>query len=204
MCEFVGENEVAFDPQELGFPSIHGCQAIVYQTNAGLFGYHSYGGSGDDAFQPRATKFAEFVNSHGVAANQATRLYGVAFVGDNRRGYSGQAKAKWKIELLAYAGALHYTGKISGYDLQKSLPVSSTSAYVEFRKNGQKCDVFIREWTAAEQTTKIASKPNPNPADHRMLKIRNQGKVLTLEDIATVGTGVARNNLLQISKIQLR
>ena len=41
---YVGEREVCYDPNELGFPSIMGCHAIVLVNANGLFGFHNYGG----------------------------------------------------------------------------------------------------------------------------------------------------------------
>lgn len=37
---WVHENQMAFDPAGLGFPSILGCQAICFHTSRGLYGFH--------------------------------------------------------------------------------------------------------------------------------------------------------------------
>ncbi len=196
--KFLMEHEMAFDADELGFPSIQGCHAIVYQTKDGLFGYHNAGGSGDDRFKGRATKFAEFVRANG-GDGSGTRLYGCSFIGNNQRGYSGKAKDKWKLELVTFATELGYTGKISGYDLHKTLKGGNDSAYVEYRKSGSKCDVHIRKWSQDEHPARSA---NPDQATHKQLQAR--GFNLSLINLATVVTGVDRNGVTKISKEKLR
>jgi hypothetical protein len=38
--QYLGTNEIGFDPDVLGFPSVKTCQAIVYETATGLYGLH--------------------------------------------------------------------------------------------------------------------------------------------------------------------
>jgi hypothetical protein len=200
--KFLMEHEVGFDSVELGFPSIQGCIAIVYQTNNGLFGYHSYGGSAAEKFKQRAPKFREFVDTAGGPAG-GTRLYGITFVGNNQRGYSGVARQTWLEELAEYASKLEYVGKISGYDLCKTIKGTGKSAYVEYKRNGSKCDVWVREWTHAEQTSKPARMANPNPLEHKLIQTQGSTNV-KVASLQTVVTGVNRNGLTKISKEQLR
>jgi len=197
--KYLLEHEMGFDTKELGFPSIQGCHAIVYQTDAGLYGYHNFGGSGDDRFLPRATRFSKFITDHGGGASTATRLYGCSFIGNNQRGYSGVAKAKWKQELVTFATALNYAGKISGYDLHKTLKAANASAYVEYRMNGSKCDVHIRQWSKNDKPNRVA---NPDRNGHKLMQAK--GFNLSIVDLATVVTDVDRTNIVKISKEKLR
>lgn len=199
---FLMEHEVGFDDTELGFPSIQGCIAIVYQTHNGLYGYHSYGGSAADKFKQRAPKFREFVDSAGGVGG-GTRLYGITFVGNNQRGYSGTPRTTWLEELAEYADKLNYTGKITGYDLCKTLKGSDKSAYVEYVRNGSKCDVSVREWTHAERTSKPARMNNPDVLKHQLIQTQG-GSTVKLVQLPTVVTGVDRSGLTRISKEQLR
>lgn len=198
--KFLMEHEMAFDTQVLGFPSIQGCHAIVFQTDNGIYGFHNYGGSGDSDFSPRAKLFKSFVNTHGGLTAKAHRVYGVSFVGNNQRGYSGKTKDKWKQELVKFATELGFAGKISGYDLYKSFNGSNDSAYVEFRVNGNKCDVYVRKWGAQE--TPSGSTRNPNPNDHK--KRTGASGSMTLSPLINVVTGINTTGLTKISKTKLR
>ncbi len=204
--KYLLEHEVAFDDTALGFPSIQGCHAIVFQTAAGLYGFHVAGNSGDERWGPSGTLFSRFVNGVSGGSGTGTRLYGSSFIGNNQRGYKvGQFvekeyRAKWKAELVAYATALRYTGKISGYDLYKSFTASSASAYVEYRVNGDKCDVSVRQWTHGEHAPKVA---NRAPL-HHMIKgggsLENQGLIRLTSSVSAV----SRTGLTAISKEKLR
>jgi hypothetical protein len=202
--KFLLEHQVGFDTAMLGFPSIQGCHAIVFQTSAGIYGYHSFGGSAADKFQPRAQKFREFIENLGNLT-PATRLYGCSFVGNNQRGYAGVPAATWRQELVAYASAFNYTGKISGYDLSKTLAGASDSAYVEYRINGTKCDVHIRKWDQFGGDAHPPTVANPSPAEHQKLAIK--GGVILIEQVANVidpANGVDRGHLTKVSKQKLR
>lgn len=200
--KFLLEHQMAFDQEALGFPSIQGCHAIVYQTALGLYGFHVAGNSADDRWQIQAELFARFIRPlagrHHL--NQGYRLYGSSFVGNNQRGYSGDPRAKWAAELTTYATALHFGGRISGYDLHKTLG-DGASAYLEYRVNGEKCDLYIRRYDQhAEQPHPTA--PNPNPLTHRVRT--GGGNNPTLADLANAITFVDRNNLLRVHKQRLR
>jgi hypothetical protein len=148
------ENEVGFDPQRIGFPSISGCHAIVYSTSIGLFGYHSYGGVDAVQWPGRARCFNQFVTFPIFPARTGYRLYGVTYVdGQHSRGWRaelGKPKDAWTTELAAYASALGFRGKIRGYNLSKT--INATSSYVEFRRNGEKCEIWVRPWVKNEET----------------------------------------------------
>lgn len=198
--KYLMEHEMAFDAAALGFPSIQGCLAVVYQTTTGLYGFHVAGGSADTDWPLNAAVFAQFVGAHGGAGLVGTRLYGASFVGNNQRGYGGgNAKKKWKDELVTFASALAYTGRISGYDLAKSY-TGNASAYVEYRATGSKCELHIRQWSNAEHPPRIA---NPDRLAHRA-KTKTYGMAPTLVDLQNTVSGVAAGALTHVHKERLR
>jgi hypothetical protein len=200
---FLGNNEFGFDTQSLGFPSIHTCHAIVFQSAAGVFGYHSMGGQVKQAWDVRATHFAEFVRVHqGGAIPQGTRLYGCAFVcaGGRYKGSAVDAKRLWKQELVDFASKLQHTGKISGYQINKSINFAQgghTSAYVEYVINGEKCDVALRQWGDNEHLPPLTA--NNHRTDHMMMHPK---KGPSVKD--RVVENVNNMNLTSISKEKLR
>ena len=204
--KYLMEHEMAFDAQQLGFPSIQGCHAIVLQTNTGLYGYHVAGGSGDNLWERNARLFAQFVNGHGGNANTASRLYGASFVGNNQRGYQvphfqvNEYRRKWKAELVTFASALRYSGTISGYDLHKSFAAGNVSAYVRFTANGDKCDLQVRQWAHGDASPRVA---NLNTLAHMVKSggsIENQGLI----NLANVVNQVNVAGLVQVHKEKLR
>jgi len=149
MALYLKERELGFDPTTIGFPSIHGCMAIVYVVPNGLFGYHNYGGSANAAWADRANAFNSYVQHH-ILRGAASRLYGVTFVGLR---YGPPQQDNWVGELTSFAGALGYNGKIRGYDLSGDGMVGS--AYVEFRKVNDKCEIWVKPWTAGGEATNV-------------------------------------------------
>ncbi|WP_330924495.1 hypothetical protein [Candidatus Sororendozoicomonas aggregata] len=130
---------------------LQGCHAIVYQTNSGIYGFHNSGGSSPSDFLNRAKLFSEFVNEHNGENKISHRLYGVTFVKNNQRGYPvDNSKTYWKKELLVFADQLNFKGKISGYDLYDKFSSKNESAYVEFRLNNKKIDVYVKKWEEDE------------------------------------------------------
>jgi hypothetical protein len=136
---YLSENEVGFDPTDLGFPSIGGCHAVVYVTANGLFGLHNFGGAERDVWPGRSAVFANFVKNHAGYRGAGKLLYGVCYAtGGTSRGYGDTAPKKiWTEELAAFAKALDYRGEIYGYDLvNQSFP---PAAYVDFHKIDTTC-----------------------------------------------------------------
>jgi hypothetical protein len=161
----LGEHQVGFDANKIGFPSIHGCMAmVVVIPGSGLYGYHIAGGETEDSWNVRAPKFRDYITSKNGNPANATRLYGVAHV-DNQRGWGlGIKKDFWKAELRTYAALLGTNCRISGYNLDDAIRgkfhQNKTSAYVEFRRAGDKCNVFIETWTSVGYT-KLSAANNP-------------------------------------------
>jgi hypothetical protein len=145
--QYLMEMEAGYDTDRLGFPSIQGCHAIVLLTRDGIFGFHNAGGSGTDRFDERARLFAAYVRRHAGRKVKGTHLYGSTFVGNNQRGYSGNPRETWQLELGKFAGALGFRGPIGGCDLAQSITAQGASAYVEYRRVGQACLIFAKQWS---------------------------------------------------------
>jgi hypothetical protein len=140
----LGEREVGFDPDCIGFPSIDGCHGVVLVTASGLWGFHNFGGSGVSSFAERSQSFATFVSQHFVTRGVSSHLYGTCF--RNKRGYADANKlSAWKAEMKAFASALGYKGTVSGYNLDQ-VGYGAKSAYVEYRRNGGTCTVSCKPW----------------------------------------------------------
>ena len=179
---YVGEREICFDPGELGFPSISGCQAIVMVNGHGLFGFHNLGNERPDDWPALTAGWGQFVRGHvrGVGGGWVA-MYGVCYP-ETKRGYTGVKKAQWLAELAAFGGALGYTGPIWGYDLANAeIP---ESAYVSFSHVQGKCVIQARPWVAHED----AKGANTAKANHKTT--RRAAPVYTVQDVDRVVTGV--------------
>jgi hypothetical protein len=197
MDVYLNEHEVGFDASLVGFPSISGCHAIVLVTQKGMFGYHNAGGSAQASWPLRAGGFAQFYQEH-FLRGPGTRLYGVTYVGTNR-GYGGVSADRWKGELLAFATALNFAGKIRGYNLDLSgVPAS---AYVEFRRAGDKAEIYVKHWVDADKTVGF----NTDRANHKIVVPRGGGTVITLENQNNqVVTKVTQTGLVRVHSARLR
>jgi hypothetical protein len=193
---YLNEFEVGFDPSLMGFPSIHGCLALVICTENGLFGYHNAGGSASDRWQPRATKFKEYIDGHFLRGSKITRLYGTTFV-DADRGYSAPVRTSWINELTTFATTLGFGGKIRGYNL--SAAALGGSAYVEYRKKDDKCEIWIKRWSDGDRT----NGPNDAPMHHKLIHAAGFNLTLRAQTGAVV-TAVAPANMQHVKSERLR
>lgn len=142
------EDFFGFTDDRLGFPSIGGCRAVVFQTSSGLFGYHNKGGTprtvpGRDPamhLESRVTEFVEYVRSRGSRYDKPLALSVTTFVG---RTYG---IGEWHQEAAMFAAALGYKGELSGVDLCSVYDPSVRSAYVEVRRVGSTHYIFCTEW----------------------------------------------------------
>jgi hypothetical protein len=139
------ENQIGFDPQQLGFPSIDGCHAVVVHVSQGLFGLHNFGGSGQTAFQPRAEAFGRFIQNHRHGGEKIAALFGICF--HDKRGYS--TGAGWREEMKAFSSALNYKGTVYGFDLSKK--IKGESAYVEFALLNGHCQIGYKRWSKVQE-----------------------------------------------------
>lgn len=175
VTRYVSERELVYSPDVLGFPSIMGCHGIVYVTNAGLFGYHNYGGETSAQYNDRAAAFAEFVTNHPAGPGVGSALFGACYLtqaGTTIRAYGASPRPKWIAELTAFATALNFNGPIHGYDFG-TFPAIGASSYSEFSRVNATCVVQVKTWTAVGST----SAPN---TDH--VNIRYNPRLNVLEN----------------------
>lgn len=193
----LGERQFGFHATTLGFPSIETCMAIVLVTPGGLYGFHNFGGNNPIQFADKANAFLNCVNQivGGGALPAASRLYGITHVSKR---YTD--KANWTNELAAFAGRMNFTGRISGYNLDKFTKTGS-SAYVEFRKNGTKCDAYVEDWDNVVHTTGA----NPWGGDLISTRPTGGGTVLLPAPAAPIYVTITPTGALRrISKSKLR
>jgi len=144
---YLGNNHIGFDSTALGFPSIKGCQAIVYQTSQGLYGFHdmkAWGGKPVD--EAKSKTFALFVQGLNIPHEEhAVCLYGVI---NQTEQYGSDDKGikDWKGMLLLVTKALKFKGPIYGYRVTEHI-TKGESVYVRFDKEDTKCRISYKRWS---------------------------------------------------------
>jgi hypothetical protein len=190
--EYLGEHEFAFSDDRLGFPSIAGCRAIVYQTTAGLFGYHNAGGNWARDWPDRSREFADYVRNHVRRDGLGLQLYVTGFTRQPQTGYTGPAD--WPGEAKAFAKALGFKGPRGGYDLSTS--IANGSAYVEYRRVGSSCLLFVNAWD--DHNSKNAPPTSGAKADQLDHKMRGTRSAVF------VRTDVDKSGLTKVDPVALR
>ncbi len=109
--QYLGTNEIGFDPKSLGFPSVKTCMAIVYGSNAGLFGLHDAFGNLTQ-LTAKAGLLATFVQSKAFN-HAALKNFLISVIVKNER-WDPDDDNRWRDELVAVAARLHYDGPIWG------------------------------------------------------------------------------------------
>lgn len=154
---YVGNNHVGFDANALGFPSILGCQAVVYQTTQGLFGFHDMKGGGvveglvsqTDIDSAKAAAFAQFVQGTNIPHQaHARQIYGVINQ-TQQYGTDQEGVTAWQTMLLGVAAALGFNGPIYGYRVTKHVG-KADSIYVRFDAVGTECTISFKRWSKME------------------------------------------------------
>lgn len=205
MAKYALEQEMVFDPTVIGFPSLKGCHGIVYVTDAGLFGYHNYGGEYAERYHPRFDLFKDWLAVHPSGRSPGRAIYGACYLtappGDANtvRAYSDPKMDNWIAELKAFAhAASNFTGPIHGYDLGKS--EHTGSSYVEFTRVGATCVVQVRQWVDGQpETTKAPCIDNTN-----LQYIRARGyDVSRVDQTNEIVTGVATAGLRTVYPARL-
>ncbi len=195
---YLSENEVGFDATSLGFPSIRGCQAVVYVTDRGLFGLHNFGGGDNNSFPLRAGIFRSFVTNHAQSGGVGSALYGVCFP-MTERGYSEVKRVNWLGELKEFASKVGFGGPIYGYDLNNRIAIPP--AYVRFEKTGGACVIQVKPWAEGDKTTG----PNASPANYQAFGRANTSSPYTLRATKTnVVTNVTDAGLSTVYPEKLR
>ncbi len=138
------ENHWAFDPLQIGFPSIAACRAIVLQTPTGLYGFHMSSSFKDAA--ARALDFRNFVIGHSpTAPGQGTFLFVTAYTEKPVTGYDTTALADWKAEARTFADALTgFAGRRMGYSLSPA--TGANSSYVRYEHNVGMATIKVAPW----------------------------------------------------------
>jgi hypothetical protein len=142
---FLGENEFGFSPSALGFPSISGCRAVVYQNANGLFGFHQASGAHSDKFARFGAKFATFVRDHAMGGGAGTSFY-IAAKQTAGGSYSMGAKGMQEhlSEVQAFTSALGFKGTARSYNL--SARWAHVGVYVEVTATGGVCKMQGNAW----------------------------------------------------------
>ncbi len=159
---YLGNNHIGFDTQALGFPSIKACQAVVYQTRQGLYGFHDMkGGGGDDVDLAKATAFAQWVQGHDIThAANALQIYGV-INRTHQYGADSNGMAAWRTMLVKVATALNFTGPIHGFRVDSHV-AKNDSIYVRYDVHGTQCTIRYKRWSKMDfdTTAKLALQAN--------------------------------------------
>jgi len=167
---FIHENQMAFDPAGLGFPSILGCQAICLHTSRGLYGFHdaktgtqTHGGkSSTQVSDEKLRVFATWVTGLLQVGETRISLYGV-INRDEQYNPDTAGNAEWKAVLLGLAGAFVpiFTGAVYGArinnHLEKKTSDKDKSVYVQFDLSGNTCTAGFKRWSkmAADMANKV-------------------------------------------------
>jgi hypothetical protein len=129
---YLCEREIGFDAAEIGFPSVHGCRAIVLVTGGGLFGYHLNGNLNPG----KKSAFVNFVAGHAQGGSQKMGLYAASTGGGLKQDHD---------ELKDVAGTLGHTGPVYWASLS-----TAGSVYVNFLGVGHAtCGITSRAWSDA-------------------------------------------------------
>jgi hypothetical protein len=133
------EHQVGFDTGTTGFPGLGSCMAVALLTSRGIYGFH---------FTPapiaQAAAFAHYIAARRLPGEHDLRLYGSCYW-DNR--YQGGAKAQWKAEMTAIAGAINFHGRVNGFDTSAWIAHTDPhdTTYLEYRAVGGKCKIFYKK-----------------------------------------------------------
>jgi len=181
---YISTNELGFDQYSLGFPSVRTCQAIVYRTDFGLFGFHDAYGE-VRTFKAKCKTFNQFVQN--LSQNHETQAQALICVIHRTTRFNtdtagDQSEETWKNQVSMVADALTYKGPIWGARLMKHTDKTDGSAYIRFdiRDNGAPpCRVRFKRWSKMEFNDAII------PADqsvHAQLGMDQKG-AKTVEEI---------------------
>lgn len=127
MAIYLAEDEVGFDANKIGFPTLGSCMGLAVQNGAGLYGFHIPPGHNE-----RSTAFAD------LYAGQPANLL-ISCARWNAR-YDGAVNTflSWLAEVQEIAGLIGYSGQVMGFNLSTLLGgnaqrlADGESAYCEF------------------------------------------------------------------------
>lgn len=127
MAIYLAEDQVGFDANKIGFPTLGGCMGLAVQNSAGLYGFHNPPGH-----NARSTEFAKL-----YSGQPADQLISCARW-NNRYAAKANQFLQWLDEMKEIAALIGYSGPVIGFDLSSLLGgVNRTidgndSAYCEF------------------------------------------------------------------------
>jgi hypothetical protein len=179
----LGEDYTGYDATSIGFPSIDGCHAIMVQSENGMYGYHSLGGSQLNRYKPRATAFASFATNH-KKWGSAIGVYSVCF--RSKRGYRSKPEdgEGWDKEIKEFADAVNFHGNVLGFDLSTT-SIDKDSSYVEYRLENGGISVYFKRWPKMERA-------NATRTSHKddLKYIQSVGASATLKDAPKLDTPI--------------
>ncbi len=162
---FLDTNQIGFDPQTLGFPSVGSCQAIVYQTDIGLFGFHA-SSSPLASHTSKAQAFAQYVQSRSIVHAPPTgTTHGICVIGVitrfERFGDKQGTADNWGDELDAIATGLAFMGPVYGAQVMSHVD-KNESIYVRFDwQANARCEVRFKRWSKMEYYQNGAAVTDP-------------------------------------------
>jgi hypothetical protein len=187
--QYLGNNHVGFDNMALGFPSIFGCQAIVYHTESGLFGMHDMKSGAGMATQEavvagKSTAFVDWIARQAHGASKGIALYGV--INRNEQyAYTGAGIAEWSDMLIDLAEQLDarfgFDGPVSGARINSHVKKGG-SVYVRFDGHGQECQVSYKRWTKLENDQETMHSPDTQAVLQRRSQMTGEFNSVTLSD----------------------
>ncbi|WP_174502031.1 hypothetical protein [Acidiphilium sp. C61] len=140
--KYLGTNEVGFDRFNLGFPSVKTCQAIVYQTSFGLFGFHD-ALTNKVPFTRKCEAFRTFVQNLSVPHTEfAECLIGVI---TSTERFTLNDRAGWATQLFEVARHLAFKGAIYGVRLTKHI-ANNDSAYIRYDYEPKRSKISYKTW----------------------------------------------------------
>jgi hypothetical protein len=147
--QYLGTNEVGFDRNALGFPSVKTCQAIVYETASGLYGFHD-ALTNPATFTAKCAAFQQFVQE--VSINHKWLAICIIGVITREQRFKLAQVDNWKAQLLEVASHLNFQGDIWGARLQERVG-DDDSAYIRFDRLDHTsmakppCKVSFKTWS---------------------------------------------------------
>jgi hypothetical protein len=147
--QYLGTNEIGFDRQALGFPSVKTCQAIVYESGSGLYGLHDALGN-PAALPAKCSAFAQFVQE--VSINHKWLAICIIGVITQEQRFKLDQVDDWKAQLFEVAKYLNFQGDIWGARLQERIR-DDDPAYIRFDRldhtSGVQppCKVSFKTWS---------------------------------------------------------
>jgi hypothetical protein len=149
LAVYLVEDEVGFDPNLVGFPSLGGCMAFAVQLEDGLWGFHIPPGH-----KERVSAFKE----HCGPFVGIRRLFGSCYWANRYAGAEHPFMA-WLDEMRYLASVLGFSGPMTGFNtsaIQTNIALADAT-YLEYRRNAitNSCSIHYAkmDYVTATKTT---------------------------------------------------